>query len=138
MFRDSGFLAPYFGHYVPWLYAGSDWWTLLGFVASFMFSMRFVTQWYLSERHRRIVIPLSFWFLSFFGSLLQLIYLFHLDRAPLILSYVFLPFINLRSLIIHLKNPPELESLRKTMEANEQAKLDPGTVKVVAALYEHA
>ena len=100
---DTGFLAPYLSHFLPWLYMESFSWTLLGYVASIMFSARFVIQWYLSEKHKQIIVPASFWYLSLAGSVLQLIYLFHVDKAPLILSYICLPFLNARSLIIHLR-----------------------------------
>jgi len=100
---DSGFLAPFLSHLVPWLYMDSFYWTIVGYVASILFSARFVIQWYLSEKHKQIIIPASFWYLSLVGSILQLIYLCHVDKAPLILSYVCLPFINARSLIIHLR-----------------------------------
>lgn len=49
-------------------------WVALGFVAQFMFTMRFVVQWVASERARRSVVPLAFWFFSLAGGFLLFIY----------------------------------------------------------------
>ena len=49
-------------------------WILLGFIAQFCFTMRFVVQWVASERARRSVVPVAFWFFSLRGGVLLLIY----------------------------------------------------------------
>lgn len=54
-----------------------DYWIALGFVAQAFFTMRFLVQWYASERAGRSVVPLSFWFFSLGGSLLLLLYAIH-------------------------------------------------------------
>ncbi len=41
-----------------------DGWVILGFVAQAFFTMRFVVQWIASERARKSVIPVAFWFFS--------------------------------------------------------------------------
>ena len=51
-----------------------DAWILLGFVAQFFFSMRFLVQWVASEKAKRSVVPIAFWFFSLFGGGLLLIY----------------------------------------------------------------
>jgi lipid-A-disaccharide synthase-like uncharacterized protein len=51
-----------------------DGWIALGFVAQFMFTMRFVVQWLASERVGKSVIPLAFWFFSLGGGSLLLVY----------------------------------------------------------------
>ncbi len=51
-----------------------DWWILLGFVAQFLFMMRFVVQWIASERAKRSVVPVAFWFFSLGGGTLLLVY----------------------------------------------------------------
>lgn len=47
---------------------------LFGFFAQFIFFLRFVVQWYASERKKESVIPVSFWYLSILGSVLICIY----------------------------------------------------------------
>lgn len=51
-----------------------DAWVVLGFFAQAMFMMRFVVQWIASERARRSVVPVAFWFFSLGGGVLLLIY----------------------------------------------------------------
>jgi lipid-A-disaccharide synthase-like uncharacterized protein len=52
-------------------------WVMLGFFAQFCFTMRFVVQWVASERARRSVLPVAFWFFSLFGGTLLLLYAIH-------------------------------------------------------------
>jgi lipid-A-disaccharide synthase-like uncharacterized protein len=53
---------------------GFDVWVIWGFVAQFMFMMRFVVQWIASERAKRSIVPIAFWFFSLAGGTLLLIY----------------------------------------------------------------
>jgi hypothetical protein len=45
------------------------------------------------------VVPWYFWHLSFWGSVLNLLYFMHLDKAPLILGNCFLPFLYGRNIL---------------------------------------
>ncbi len=63
-----------------------------------MFGSRFFIQWLHSEKHKRVIVPPVFWHLSFWGSLICLTYALHLDKLPVILGYVFLPFLYARNL----------------------------------------
>jgi lipid-A-disaccharide synthase-like uncharacterized protein len=54
-----------------------DLWLLLGLGAQALFAGRFLVQWIVSERRRRVVIPRSFWYLSLAGSALLLVYAIH-------------------------------------------------------------
>lgn len=51
-----------------------DAWILLGFVAQFLFMMRFMVQWIASERAGRSVMPVAFWFFSIGGGALLFVY----------------------------------------------------------------
>ena len=57
-----------------------DWWVLLGFIAQFMFTMRFVVQWIASERAGHSVIPTAFWIFSILGGALLLAYALYTKR----------------------------------------------------------
>ena len=58
----------------PW------YWWLIGFGGQFVFASRFFVQWLASERARRSVIPISFWYLSLVGGLMSLCYaIYRLD-----------------------------------------------------------
>ena len=49
-------------------------WLILGLFSQFLFFTRFLVQWITSERKKKSIIPLSFWYLSIFGSVGLLIY----------------------------------------------------------------
>jgi lipid-A-disaccharide synthase-like uncharacterized protein len=46
----------------------------IGFIAQFMFSMRFIVQWVATEKARASIIPETFWYFSLAGGLLLLAY----------------------------------------------------------------
>jgi len=95
-----GFLEPYLKPLLgEWLYFDSVWWTLFGFLGGGLFSARFLIQWLTTEKHKRLTVPPAFWHCSFWGSVINTIYLIHVDKAPLIMMNAFLPFLYLRNLI---------------------------------------
>jgi lipid-A-disaccharide synthase-like uncharacterized protein len=49
-------------------------WITIGFIAQFMFSMRFVVQWLASEKARASIVPETFWYFSVLGGALLLSY----------------------------------------------------------------
>ena len=49
-------------------------WIAIGFVAQFLFSMRFIVQWLATERARASIIPETFWYFSLAGGALLLAY----------------------------------------------------------------
>jgi len=49
-------------------------WLILGFIGQIMFSMRFLIQWFVSEKKKKSVIPVSFWYFSIAGGVLLLSY----------------------------------------------------------------
>ena len=49
-------------------------WIAIGFIAQFMFSMRFIVQWIATEKARASIVPETFWYFSLFGGLLLLAY----------------------------------------------------------------
>jgi len=65
--------------------ADEDWGLLLGFGGQAVFMGRFVIQWLASERHRRSVIPVSFWYLSIAGALVLFAYALH-RRDPVFVA----------------------------------------------------
>lgn len=49
-------------------------WVLLGLCAQVVFGLRFIVQWWVSEKAGRSTVPVAFWYLSFFGGCLMLAY----------------------------------------------------------------
>jgi lipid-A-disaccharide synthase-like uncharacterized protein len=56
-------------------------WYVLGFMGQMIFGSRFLVQWWVSERSRKVVIPTAFWYLSLAGGLALLVYAWH-KRDP--------------------------------------------------------
>ncbi|WP_295896673.1 lipid-A-disaccharide synthase N-terminal domain-containing protein [uncultured Bartonella sp.] len=67
-----------FSQLAQWLHdvfiAQWDGWIVLGFIAQALFMMRFVVQWLASEKAKKSVMPVAFWFFSLGGGALLLIY----------------------------------------------------------------
>jgi len=51
-----------------------NYWIVFGFLGQFFFFMRFFVQWLHSEREKKSVIPVSFWYLSILGSVILFTY----------------------------------------------------------------
>jgi lipid-A-disaccharide synthase-like uncharacterized protein len=62
-----------------------DGWVVLGFIAQAFFTMRFVVQWIASERARKSIIPVAFWFFSIGGGALLLVYALY-RRDPVFIA----------------------------------------------------
>jgi lipid-A-disaccharide synthase-like uncharacterized protein len=43
-------------------------WLVIGFAGQALFTMRFIVQWWSSERQKRSVIPVAFWYFSLAGG----------------------------------------------------------------------
>ena len=63
----------------------SDPWFLVGFAGQFLFMMRFVVQWVHSERERRSIVPVAFWFFSIGGGMVLLAYAIY-RRDPVFIA----------------------------------------------------
>jgi lipid-A-disaccharide synthase-like uncharacterized protein len=59
-------------------------WLVVGFAGQAMFSGRFLVQWITSERRKKSVVPVLFWWLSVAGGILLLSYAI-LRRDPVII-----------------------------------------------------
>jgi lipid-A-disaccharide synthase-like uncharacterized protein len=59
-------------------------WVVFGFAAQLMFTGRFLVQWLVSEREKKSVVPVAFWYLSLAGGLMLLAYAIH-RRDPVII-----------------------------------------------------
>jgi lipid-A-disaccharide synthase-like uncharacterized protein len=51
-----------------------DGWKLFGFMGQAFFTLRFVVQWFASERAGRSTIPVAFWYLSLLGGGILFVY----------------------------------------------------------------
>ena len=49
-------------------------WLVIGFLGQAFFSIPFIVRWVFSERHRRSIIPVAFWYFSILGGSTLLAY----------------------------------------------------------------
>ena len=66
-----------FSHHLIDIVKSFDLWVIIGFIGQFMFTMRFVMQWLASEKVKKSVMPVSFWFFSLAGGSIVLAYAIH-------------------------------------------------------------
>jgi lipid-A-disaccharide synthase-like uncharacterized protein len=74
-----------------------DAWVVLGLVAQGLFTMRFLVQWIASERARKSVIPVAFWFFSIGGGVLLLVYALYRKDPVFIAGQAF-------GLVVYVRN----------------------------------
>jgi lipid-A-disaccharide synthase-like uncharacterized protein len=73
-------------------------WKVVGLFGQSLFALRFLMQWYQSEKSGRSVIPLSFWYISLLAGWILLLYsLYHRDPV-FIIGFVINFLIYLRNL----------------------------------------
>ncbi len=77
-------------------------WLVVGFAGQALFTMRFIIQWVQSERQRRSIVPVAFWYFSLGGGLILLAYAIHRTDPVFIVGQGAGVFIYLRNLhLIH-------------------------------------
>ncbi len=52
-------------------------WLAVGFLGQALFSARFILQWIVSEKRRKSVTPVAFWYFSLAGGVILLSYAIH-------------------------------------------------------------
>jgi lipid-A-disaccharide synthase-like uncharacterized protein len=68
--RRHGVLYVLFNITSPWGFA----WIAVGFLGQLLFTFRMLLQWWSSEKAKRSVVPVAFWWGSLFGGLLLFVY----------------------------------------------------------------
>ncbi len=80
-------------------------WKVVGYLGVAMFTSRWFVQLYYTRKYKRVVMPLSFWWLSVCGSLLLLAYFIAGKNDSVgILSNFFPVFVSVYNLVIHLRH----------------------------------
>jgi lipid-A-disaccharide synthase-like uncharacterized protein len=87
-------------------FLGITWtiWKVIGWTGNVVFSSRIIVQWYATEKHKKIVVPVVFWWLSLIGSLLLLTYALSKLDSVWIFANLFGWIIYSRNLIIHYRH----------------------------------
>ena len=73
-------------------------WLVIGFSGQILFSMRFILQWIYSEKYRKSIIPISFWYFSLLGGITLLAYAIHKKDPVFIAGQLFGVFVYSRNL----------------------------------------
>jgi len=94
---------------------GEKIWLGIGFLAQGLFSARFLIQWIASERVKKSIIPIYFWYFSLAGGSLLLAYAIHRRDPVFILGQATGLIIYLRNLYLIFK-----EKKRVLIQDNEQ------------------
>lgn len=83
-----------------------SYWLVIGFLGQGLFSARFVVQWIKSEREKKSVFPVAFWYFSIGGGLTLLAYAIHKQDPVFIIGQASGLFIYLRNLyfVVYEKN----------------------------------
>jgi lipid-A-disaccharide synthase-like uncharacterized protein len=79
-------------------------WKVVGYLGTLMFTGRWFVQLYYTRKYKRVVMPLSFWWMSVTGSALLLAYfVFGKNDSVGILSNFFPVFVSVYNLVTHLR-----------------------------------
>ncbi|MGE0486527.1 MAG: lipid-A-disaccharide synthase N-terminal domain-containing protein [Gammaproteobacteria bacterium] len=78
-------------------------WVGIGLTGQLLFSGRWLVQWITSERRRRSVIPLAFWYFSIAGSLTLLAYALYRMDPVFIIGHVANSVIYVRNLVLLMR-----------------------------------
>ena len=89
---------------------GASLWMGIGFAGQAIFGARFVVQWIATERKRRSVVPLSFWYLSLLGSVFLLAYSIYRQDVVFIAGFSLNMVIYLRNLYFIHRRQSDSES----------------------------
>ena len=75
-------------------------WIGIGFIGQALFSARFFLQWLASERAKRSIVPLAFWYFSLVGGIVLLSYAVHKRDPVFIVGQATGVFVYLRNLYL--------------------------------------
>lgn len=92
--------------------SGEFWWLLFGFGAQAAFATRFLVQWVASERRKKSVMPVAFWYISLAGGLSLFIYAVHIANPVFMVGQAGGVFIYARNLVLirrHRRHAPPSE-----------------------------
>jgi lipid-A-disaccharide synthase-like uncharacterized protein len=89
-------------------------WLVFGMFAQLMFSLRFIIQWLSSEKQRKSVIPVAFWWFSLAGGIALFAYGVHRREPVIMMGQLFGIVVYMRNLVLIYnerkaeQNPPSI------------------------------
>lgn len=91
-----------------------DPWLVFGFAGQALFASRFLYQWAVSERAKRSVVPIPFWWLSLAGGATLFVYAVHRRDPVFGAGQLFGLAVYARNLVLIARGRPEPESVAAT------------------------
>lgn len=89
-------------------------WLAIGLLGQGIFSARFIVQWLISEKEKKSVIPVAFWYLSLLGGITLLIYSIYKQDPVFIIGQTTGVFIYTRNLyLIHRERASRIGRLKE-------------------------
>ena len=80
-------------------------WKLVGLVGTFLFTARWFVQLYATKKLKRVVMPMSFWYLSIVGSVMTLAYfIWGKNDSVGIIQNAFPMFVSAYNVFVHLRH----------------------------------
>lgn len=95
------------------------WLMAWGFAGQAMFTMRFVVQWFATEKAKKSVIPITFWYFSLCGSFMLLSYAIMRADPPIILGQAFGFIVYIRNLYFIKTNRKKSVVVKKVQNKQE-------------------
>ncbi len=83
-------------------------WLILGFAAQGLFSARFIVQWIASEKQKKSIVPVYFWYISLVGGILLLAYAIFRKDPVFILGQA-------AGIVVYLRNLMLIDKEKKTV-----------------------
>lgn len=88
-------------------FANESLWLAVGFLGQALFSARFIVQWLVSERVKRSIIPVAFWYFSLTGGVVLLSYAIYRADPVFIVGQAAGLLIYLRNLFFIRRGGPD-------------------------------
>lgn len=104
---------------IEWIWIG------IGLTGQFMFSMRFLLQWMASERAKRSVVPVAFWYFSIAGGAILFAYALYRQDPVFILGQGLGLFIYGRNLYFIYAERGESDRVAKIAYSDEDPDAEP-------------
>ncbi|MDR2013177.1 MAG: lipid-A-disaccharide synthase N-terminal domain-containing protein [Rhodanobacter sp.] len=90
-------------------------WKMIGWVGTLLFTARWFVQLYATKRLKRVVMPMTFWYLSIIGSVMTLGYfIWGKNDSVGIIQNAFPMFVSLYNIFVHTRHQqPEAADSRR-------------------------
>ncbi|MBU1106884.1 MAG: lipid-A-disaccharide synthase N-terminal domain-containing protein [Candidatus Riflebacteria bacterium] len=96
-----------------------DIWLIVGLGGQVLFTLRFFVQWLASEKQKKSVVPVSFWYFSIGGSFFLLAYAIHREDPVFILGQSMGFVIYFRNLVLIGRDKRNSLAAQETMKPDE-------------------